>query len=315
MKKTVDDKSEATRSIDNAARRIGTLNSTDLAEIDKVQASFEQVKRNISEVADSSAQLLEAARSARSRHNINGIDFDLIDYEHVARIVERCRREGRKTYITLANPHSVVMCRRDKEMRRAIQESALTLPDGIGIVLAARLLGYQHKGRVTGPMLMLHLCDRGRKHGYRHFFYGGQEHVPEELREHLNGRYPALHAAGSYSPPFRELSEKEDEEIVGLINSAKPDILWVGLGTANQEKWMNSHIGRIEAPVMIGVGAAFDFHSGNVRWAPAWIRAIGMEWAFRWMLEPRRMCRRNFDSLAFLAYVIRQRIRQSLQPS
>ena len=119
---------------------------------------------------------------------------------------------------------------------------------------------------------------------------------------------PGLEVAGTYCPPFRQTTEKEDDEIVRRISAASPDVLWVGLGAPKQEKWMAAHLGRIDVPVMIGVGAAFDFHSGNVKWAPAWIRKAGMEWAYRLVQEPRRLWRRNLDSPLFLFAVLRQRM-------
>jgi N-acetylglucosaminyldiphosphoundecaprenol N-acetyl-beta-D-mannosaminyltransferase len=193
-----------------------------------------------------------------------------------------------------------MMCRRDPEMRKATTGAALILPDGVGIILAARLLGYGPRHRATGPELMLKLCDLGRKYGFRHFFYGGAEGVAERLARRLGNLYPGLTVAGACCPPFRSLSAEEDLDLVKQINDARPDVLWVGLGAPKQEKWMVEHAGRISAAAMIGVGAAFDFHSGNVKWAPPWVRKLGLEWAYRLVLEPKRMWRRNVDSPLFL---------------
>lgn len=189
----------------------------------------------------------------------------------------------------------------------------MVMPDGVGIILAARLLGYPHNGRVTGPELMLKLCDWGRKEGYRHYFYGGDEGVGEKLAEKLCRDYPGLEVVGTYSPPFRALSKQEDTQVVEQINSAKPDIVWVGLGAPKQEKWMAEHLGRINAIAMIGVGAAFDFHSGNVKWSPAWVRKVGIEWAYRLAQNPRHMWRRNLDSPLFLMKVVQQRLTMTLR--
>lgn len=152
---------------------------------------------------------------------------------------------------------------------------------------------------------------RRREKGYRHFFYGGAPGVAETLVEKLSREYPGLQIAGSYSPPYRPLSEQEDAKVVAMINAARPDIVWVGLGATKQEKWMAEHVRRIEATAMIGVGAAFDFHSANVKWAPAWIQKSGLEWAYRLAKEPRRMWRRNLDSPIFLTKVLGQRLRQT----
>jgi N-acetylglucosaminyldiphosphoundecaprenol N-acetyl-beta-D-mannosaminyltransferase len=254
--------------------------------------------------------LLEKTETLVSpRCRVLGVRFDLIDYQAAFGIIEAWRRQQARQYVTLANPRDVRACVRDRGFREATARSGLTLPDGVGIVLAARILVYGNRGRVTGPTLMLKVCDWGRQYNYRHYFYGGKEGVPERLRRRLSGKYPGLRVVGTYSPPFRALSQEEDQAVVTMINSTRPDVVWVGLGAPKQEKWMADHRGRIEAPVMIGVGAAFDFHSGNCRWAPSWIRKVGGEWAWRLLLEPRRMWRRNLDGVVFLAQVIHDRLR------
>src|SRR5439155_3417475 len=133
------------------------------------------------------------------------------------------------------------------------------LPDGIGISLAADLLSYEHSGRLSGPELMLYLCDRGRQHELTHYFRGGGEGVAEKLAAELSSRYPGLRVAGYATPPFGQIGAAEDAALVRKINDARPDIVWVGLGAPKQEKWMAAHLRKIEAPAMIGVGAAFDF--------------------------------------------------------
>jgi N-acetylglucosaminyldiphosphoundecaprenol N-acetyl-beta-D-mannosaminyltransferase len=154
---------------------------------------------------------------------------------------------------------------------------------------------------------MLNLCEWGQRHSYRHFFYGGAEGVADELANRLASRYPGLIVAGTCCPPFRPMSEAEDRRAVEQINASRPDVVWVGLGAPKQEKWMFEHVGRIHAPVIIGVGAAFDFHSGRIAWAPGWIRRIGMEWIYRLAREPGRMWRRNLDSPRFLFRVLCQK--------
>jgi N-acetylglucosaminyldiphosphoundecaprenol N-acetyl-beta-D-mannosaminyltransferase len=139
---------------------------------------------------------------------------------------------------------------------------------------------------------MLAACRRSLETGWRHYLYGGAEGVPELLAARLAERFPGLGIAGAFSPPFRPLTDAEDDEIVRRINATRPDIVWVGLSTPKQERWMASHLRRIEAPVMVGVGAAFDFHAGLKRQAPKWIQGSGLEWLFRLATEPRRLWRR-----------------------
>jgi N-acetylglucosaminyldiphosphoundecaprenol N-acetyl-beta-D-mannosaminyltransferase len=246
------------------------------------------------------------------RANILGVRFDLVDYEQVLAAVEAWRGRGERQYVTITNPHSVLLCRLDQEMRLATAGAGLTLPDGAGVILAACILGYDHRGRTPGPTLMLKLCDWGRQRGYRHFFYGGAPGVAEELARRLGGRFPGMEVAGAYSPPYRPLNAAEDQADVDRINACKADVVWVGLGAPKQEKWMSAHRGRIEATVLIGVGAAFDFHSGTVPWAPGWLRRLGLEWAWRLATDPRRMWRRNLDSPRFLLGVLSQRIRRAM---
>jgi N-acetylglucosaminyldiphosphoundecaprenol N-acetyl-beta-D-mannosaminyltransferase len=242
-----------------------------------------------------------------SRAGILGVGFDLIDYESAIETLHSWREAGRCGQVVMCNPHSVLTCHRDSAMARSTAAASLVLPDGAGIILAARILGYPRAGRVAGPTLMLRLCDWGRRHGYRHYFYGGAEGVADTLADRLASRYPGLEVAGTLCPPFRPVSEEEDLQIVERINASRPDVVWVGLGAPKQEKWMLEHSGRIHAPAMVGVGAAFDFHSGRIAWAPTWVRRIGMEWAYRLAREPGRMWRRNLDSPLFLLRVLRQK--------
>jgi N-acetylglucosaminyldiphosphoundecaprenol N-acetyl-beta-D-mannosaminyltransferase len=239
---------------------------------------------------------------------IMGIHFDLVDHRNAFEQTINWKESGERKFVTMMNPHSVLLCRRTPEMSDAIKKAGLVLPDGTGIIWASNILGYQHRGRVTGPKLMLKICDWGREKGLRHFFCGGKEGVADKLAANLSSKYTGLQVAGTYSPPFRQLSHEEDRIITDEINAAKPDILWVGLGAPKQEKWMADHLGRVNAAAMIGVGAAFDFHSGNIKWAPKWIRRLGLEWAHRLAQNPKRMWRRNLDSFTFLSNVIMQRL-------
>ena len=239
---------------------------------------------------------------------ILNVNFDLISYRQAFDTISGWKRNGESHYVTITNPHSVMMCHRDTEMRKATESAGMVMPDGTGIIWAAKIFGYAHSGRVSGPTLMLKVCDWGREDGLRHFFYGGTEGIADKLTEKLIAKYPGLEVAGTYCPSFRKISKKEDAEIVEMINEAKPDILWVGLGAPKQEVWMLDHLGQIEAAAMIGVGAAFDFHSGNVKWAPKIVRRLGIEWAWRLLENPKRMWRRNLDSPIFLAKVFFQKM-------
>ena len=246
------------------------------------------------------------------RRYVAGVEFDFIVNTDMVDAIDHWRKTKSRHVVSLVNPHSVMICRRDPAMRQAINSSCVRLPDGVGVVLAAKILGYGRRHRVTGPALMLKVCDLGRQFGFKHFFYGGAPQVGERLAANLSGMFPGLQVAGIHCPPFRQMTSQEDDEVVEHINRAKPDIVWVGLGAPKQEKWMVEHADRLCAPVMIGVGAAFDFHSGNVPWAPGWVRKYGLEWAYRLACNPRRMTRRNLDSPLFMAAVMKQAVRERL---
>jgi len=285
-----------------------------------VRIAFDRKVNDIEQqdVTASIARMLESAsirrpvdESLATRSDILGLGCNLLDYGAVLDAVKRWRdtHSGGSRYIIALNPHSVMMGNRNKVVRHAMAGAAMALPDGVGMIWAANMLGYSHKGRCTGPTLMLNLCDWGRQHGFRHFFYGGAEGVAGELVQKLQLAYPGLEVAGIHEPPFRELTPPEDADMCRQINESQADIVWVGLGAPKQERWMAAHEDRLNVPVMIGVGAAFDYHSGRVKWAPAWVRGIGMEWAFRLIQEPRRLWRRNLDSPLFLLHVFLQKLR------
>jgi N-acetylglucosaminyldiphosphoundecaprenol N-acetyl-beta-D-mannosaminyltransferase len=248
------------------------------------------------------------------RRDFLGIPIDLVRMPDVLAETLSWRAARRCGYITLINPHSIIMCARDPEMSCAILDSDIVLPDGVGIILASRLLGYGQCHRVAGPSLMLSLCDAGRANGLRHFFYGGTEGVAAVLAQRLADRCPGLIISGTLSPPFHTPTPAEDTELLERINATSPDVVWVALGTGKQEKWMATHVSRLRASAVIGIGAAFDFHAGTVPWAPAWIRRAGLEWAYRLAHEPRRLWRRNLDSFVFLARIITQRMGHTVAP-
>jgi len=235
---------------------------------------------------------------AGPRCEILGIPVDLIDYDAAFAAIQDWRASGSRRFVVVESASDIQLSR-DPAVRTAVRAAGLNLPDGVGVVTAARLLGHKTRGRVAGPDLMLKICEWGRAQVYRHFLYGSTVDVVERLRARLVCRYPGLDIAGFSCPPFRALTAEEDEEVVGQINACAPDVVWVGLGGAKQIQWMADHLGRVQAPVMIGVGAAFNFHAGVVRRAPSWVRRWGMEWAYRMATEPRKILPRTRHTLLF----------------
>ena len=209
----------------------------------------------------------------------------------------RARKMGR--YISITNTESMYHGLRFPEHGKYIQGADFSLCDGVGVIAAGLAWGYRIH-RLNGPILQLESSRFGIPDGWRHFFYGGKEGVAEEMAARLKAALPGLVVCGTYCPPFRELSPEEDEVIVRQINEARPDIVWVGLGLLKQERWISAHLGRVNAPWMVGVGAAFDYHSGAVRWAPKILRRLGLEWVFRLAIQPKLRARRYWWSLLYV---------------
>lgn len=209
-------------------------------------------------------------------------------------------------YICVSNVHTTVMSYRDKAYRKVQNSGAMALPDGQPLSIVSRKRGFSEARRVPGPDLMPAILDLSQKTGYRHYFYGSTEATLEALRAALLRRYPKLQIAGMYSPPFRELTKDEDEEIVRKINESGADFVWVALGAPKQEWWMYEHRSRIGA-LMLGVGAAFDFTAGTTKRAPMWMQKLCLEWVFRILRDPKRMLPRYLNTnFAFVYYVYKE---------
>jgi len=232
------------------------------------------------------------ASEAIPRVNVLGVGVSAINMALALGVIDRWIAQREQHYVCITPVHSVMLCHDDPDLRRIFNRSGLTTPDGMPLVWLCHLAGHRHVGRVYGPDLMLALAEHGLSRGYRHFFYGGAPGVADELVRRLQTRFAGIQVAGTYAPPFRPLSAEEDAEIVSLINVSEPDVVWIGLGAPKQERWMAAHLERITAPVMIGVGAAFDFHAGLKPQAPRWMQRTGLEWLFRLLSEPRRLWRR-----------------------
>jgi N-acetylglucosaminyldiphosphoundecaprenol N-acetyl-beta-D-mannosaminyltransferase len=202
--------------------------------------------------------------------------------------------------------------RRDPAVRAALNGATLTLPDGKPLVWALRSLGEEIEDRVYGPDLMLAACERSVRTGASHFLCGGRSRsVTRNLEAALRARFPGIGIAGAWTPPFRELTTAECGEVAELINSSGAEVIWVGTGSPRQELWMARMRPLLRAPVLVGVGAAFDFHAGRVPQAPSWMQSRGLEWLFRLSREPRRLAPRYLrDNPAFVAAFLRQRLRR-----
>ncbi len=186
--------------------------------------------------------------------------------------------------------HGIAEARQDPSFKKVLNSADLVVPDGMPLVWLGRRHGYDMRRRVYGPELMETFC-RSTGPSYRHFFYGGGPGLAERLAENLRERYN-IRTVGTYCPPFRSLTLEEEADAERCIRAAAPDVVWVGLSTPKQERWMFAHRTQLGVPVMAGVGAAFDFISGTAKQAPSWMRENGLEWLFRLAHEPRRLWRR-----------------------
>lgn len=193
-------------------------------------------------------------------------------------------------YVAVTGMHGVAESRQNEHFRLVLNTADLVVPDGMPLVWLGRIKGFPLRHRVCGAELMDHLCQVSG-FAYRHFFYGGAPGVAESLAQALHEKHGIV-IAGTYTPPFRALTDAEEQELASIVEAASPDVFWVGLSTPKQENWIYEHRHRLNVPVMLGVGAAFDMNSGMTRRAPAWMRKDGLEWLYRLLSEPRRLWKR-----------------------
>jgi N-acetylglucosaminyldiphosphoundecaprenol N-acetyl-beta-D-mannosaminyltransferase len=222
-----------------------------------------------------------------------GFPLAVTDYETTLDWIEAAVRARIRGYICVANVHTVMESHEDSVLHEAVHRSSFNVPDGQPLVWALNAYGHGLQDRVYGPELMARACKRAAAGGQRMYLYGGRNQgVLVQLALNLRRRYPGLQIVGGYAPPFRELTDDERAAVADDINASQADVVWVGIGVPKQEKWMAAMRDRLEAPVLIGVGAAFDFHAGLVPQAPGWMQYAGLEWVYRLAQEPRRLWRR-----------------------
>ncbi len=224
------------------------------------------------------------------RINVLGVGVSVLNLRSAADIVLEAIRERREGYICVTGVHGVVEAQNEEAFRRTLNQSLLCTPDGMPLVWIGRHY-YRKKemGRVYGPDLMWAIFEATEGTGATHFFYGGKEGVADLLKAKLQKRFPKSRIVGTYCPPFRPLNDEEERDFIGQVSLQRPDIIWVGLSTPKQERFMAEYLGKVDTKIMLGVGAAFDIHAGLVKKAPDWIQGIGMEWLYRLSQEPKRL--------------------------
>lgn len=243
------------------------------------------------------------------RVNVLGVAVSAITMADALARIDQWIATQSYAYVCVTGVHGVMESQHDPALRDIHNQAGLVTPDGMPLVWLSRLRGHPHVERVYGPDLMLACCAASIGKGYRHFLYGGGPGVPERLADRLMARFPGLKVVGTWSPPFRELTSSEEQDVVSRIAATRPDIVWVGLSTPKQERWMARFVSRVPAAVLIGVGAAFDLHAGLKKQAPRWLQRAGLEWLFRLSTEPRRLWRRYLvNNPAFVWRILLQSI-------
>jgi len=241
------------------------------------------------------------------RVNVLGVNISATNISNVLTTIECWIEHNERHYVCVTGVHGVMECQKDENLKQIHNDSGLIVPDGMPMVWAGRLQGFAQMARVYGPDLMLEMCKLSVKKGYTHFFYGGDKGVAEELRENIEKRFPGIRIVGTYSPPFRPLNDQEERELRKQIAWLKPDLFWIGLSTPKQERFMSDHIHKLDTKVMLGVGAAFDIHTGHIRDASDLVKKIGMQWLHRLCQEPTRLWRRYlYNNPVFVYKFIKQ---------
>lgn len=211
-----------------------------------------------------------------------------------------------KNYVCICTVHTVMECQRNLQMMNIVNSAGMRTPDGMPLVWLSRRAGRSDVSRVYGPDLMMELARRSTDTGHSHFFYGGAPDVAEELAVRLKRQFPGLKVAGTHTPPMQMVGEIETQDVIDKINESGADIVWCGLGTPKQDFWVANHRNLLQAPVLIAVGAAFDFHTGRVKQAPTWMQRNGFEWLFRLSQDPKRLWRRYIlDNARFVLLMAR----------
>lgn len=226
------------------------------------------------------------------RANVLGVGISAINMAQALSLFESWLGNGVKGYVCVTGVHGVMEAQKDSDLRRILNESLLTTPDGMPTVWIGKFQGFRKMERVFGPELMSEICRSSVKNGYSHFFYGGRPGVADQLKSVLTKRFSGLRVVGTYTPPFGPLRREEENRVFELVSKTKPDIFWVGLSTPKQERFMAQYCQRFPSRLMVGVGAAFDLHTGLIKDAPAWVKNAGMQWLHRLTQDPRRLWKR-----------------------
>lgn len=256
------------------------------------------------------AETPEKKSKTTYRCQVLGVGISLVNMASAIHRIDTWIRRREPHYVCISGVHGVMESQRQDELKRIHNSAGMVTPDGMPMVWANWMHGNFGVRRVYGPSLMRNVCSEGLKNGYRHFLYGGGDGVADKLAAKLTEDYPGIQIVGKYTPPFRPLTPEEDADVIKQINESGADIVWVGLSTPKQEYWMSQHIRKLQAPVMVGVGAAFDFLAGLKSQAPRWMQPLGLEWFYRMVTEPKRLAKRYLtNNPLFCWYMLLETLR------
>ena len=244
-----------------------------------------------------------------SKTKILGIPVAAVDIPHVIIHIKNHIALNKKGYITVTGVHGIMESQESDAVKQAHLDAFLTVPDGMPLVSIGRWKGFKQMARCYGPDLMQAVMEKSVEYHWMHYFYGGKEGVAQQLKTVFEQKYPGIKIVGSYTPPFRPLNENEKKIFIAEIERLKPHFIWVGLSTPKQELFMQEYLPLLNTNIMVGVGAAFDFHTGRIPMAPRWMQRMALEWLYRLLSEPKRLWRRYFNIVPrFIFYFILQQL-------
>jgi len=247
------------------------------------------------------------SRLVHEHADVLGVKVSAINLDMAVNLAEQWVAAGKSGYVCVTGVHGVMEAQSDPELRQILNQAVINTPDGMPMTWVGRYQGFDHMDRVFGPDFMTAMCRVSVERGYRNFLYGGKPGVAELLSKTLQTRFPGLQVVGTYTPPFRNLTPEEANELTALVRESKPHIVWVGLSTPKQERFMAQFVDRLQAPLLVGVGAAFDYHTGSIHDCSAWVKRTGLQWLHRLLQDPRRLWKRYLrNNPAFLWHIMWQ---------
>ncbi len=248
----------------------------------------------------------------KSQHvDILGVKVSAVNLPSAVALADTAISGGKNGYICVTGVHGVMEAQKDLQFRKILNEALINTPDGMPMSWVGWASGFRAMDRVYGPDFMLAFCELSVGRGYRHFLLGGRSGVAPALQNALQSRFPGLNVVGTYTPPFRPLTSEEEDHLLALVRDTKPHIIWVGLSTPKQERFMATYATRFGVPLMVGVGAAFDIHTGQFQDAPSWVKRSGLQWLHRLVQEPRRLAPRYLHNNPRFAFLISYQLMRS----